>query len=92
MTKPPANPAKSPWADIEALRAQSSMSEDQVPAGAFTVGEYAANYKLTYKGAENHIMAWLNAGKLSRGRRRVKNTNRLAWHYWTTKGPNAQTR
>jgi len=54
------------------LRVQVGIaSTDQVPAGAFTIPEYAAKYGVPYRTAADQLARLVSAGRLRTGKKRA---------------------
>jgi hypothetical protein len=73
------------WSDIDDLRSQVKMADDTVPPRAFTVADYARQYKLEYKTAAVQLQKLAQRGKLTRGVQRVlvsDGRHHPVMHYW----------
>ena len=59
------------WNQIDAFRTKVGMAGDDVPPGAFTISEYAAQYGLSYHTAADQLARLARAGSLKTGKKRT---------------------
>jgi Fic family protein len=68
--KTKAKPApKFSWDQIDALRQDAGLAEDHVPAEAFTAEQYASQYSVARKTANDQLESLVKAGKLGTGKK-----------------------
>ena len=79
-------PKKSPWEVIDSLRKKAGLVEDDVPAGAICVVDYASRYYVSRATAARHLDEMVKAGAMKSGSKYVlSGSHRTSVRfYWPT--------
>ncbi len=73
------------WDRIDAARKSAGIADDDVPAGAFTIKQYAKKYGLPCATADNQLSALADQGALKTGKKHslTQNGRRTSMRfYW----------
>lgn len=72
------------WDRVDAARKRAGIVEDDVPAEAFTINQYAQRYGAPQKTAFNHLSVLVDAGVLKTGKKLDGRAGRryLVRFYW----------